>query len=185
MNLPSPNLLSQTAGSASARTSAAARSRAALAPLSGWWASLAARERRLVTVAGVVLLLGLIWSVAVYPAWRTLQRAPAEMDQLDAQLQQMQGLAAETQQLRNTPPVNAAQAQAALKAATERLGAKGKLALQGDRGVLTVTGVEPSQVRDWLAEVRAGARARPLEATLQRAAQGFNGSLVVQLGGTP
>ena len=181
MNLPGQN--SAVQASTSNTRSVVARSGAALAPLAAWWASLAARERRLISVAAVVLLLGLVWSVAIYPAWRTLQRAPLDMDQLDAQWQQMQGLAAETQQLRTTPPVNASQAQAALKAATERLGNKGKLVLQGERGVLTVTGVEPSQLRDWLSEVRAGARARPLEATLQRGAQGFNGSLVVQVGG--
>jgi general secretion pathway protein M len=156
-----------------------------MAPLAQWWSTLAKRERSLVTLALVVLVLGLLWSVAVYPAWRTLQRAPAELDQLDAQLQQMQVLAAEAQQLRDTPPVAPAQAQASLKAATERLGPSGKLALQGDRAVLTLTGAEPRQLREWLAEVRAGARARPVEATLQRGAQGFTGSLVVQLGAAP
>lgn len=156
-----------------------------MAPMSQWWSSLAKRERNLVALALAVLVLGLVWSVAVYPAWRTLQRAPAELDQLDAQLQQMQVLAAEAQQLRDAPPVAPAQAQASLKAATDRLGPSGKLVMQRDRAVLTLNGAEPRQLREWLAEVRAGARARPVEATLQRGAQGFTGSLVVQLGAAP
>ena len=119
------------------------------------------------------------------PAWRTLARAPAEIDTLDAQLQSMQRLAAEAQELRAAPPVTPDQATAALKAATARLGDKARLALQGERAVLTLNGVGTGALRDWLAEARAGARARPLEANLTRASQGYSGTLVVGLGGTP
>jgi general secretion pathway protein M len=97
----------------------------------------------------------------------------------------MQQLADETRQLRGVAPVGTDQAVAALKAATDRLGAKGKLLMQGDRAILTATGLEPSQLRDWLAEARTGARARPVEANLSRAAQGFNGTVVLSLGAKP
>lgn len=154
----------------------------AFAPLQAWWRALADRERRLALLAMAVVLLGLVWLLAVQPAWRTIARAPAEIDTLDAQLQNMQRLAAETQQLRSAPPVTPGQAAAALKAATERLGDKAKLALQGERAVLTLTGVGTGALRDWLAEARAGARARPLEANLTRAGQGYSGTLVVAIG---
>ncbi len=155
------------------------------AALHTWWRGLAGRERRLLTLGGAVLLLTLVWAFAVMPAWRTLQRAPAQIESLDAQLQNMRVLASETQLLRATPPVSAEQATAVLKSAAERLGAKAKLSLQGDRAVLTLTGLEPGQLTSWLAEVRSGARVRPLEANLTRAGAGFSGTLVLGLGATP
>jgi general secretion pathway protein M len=157
----------------------------ALAPARAWWHGLSARDRRMATVGGVVLLLFLLWTLAVQPALRTLSRAPAELDALDAQLQTMQLLAAEATELRATPGVPPEQAGAALQAATERLGDKGKLSLQGDRAVLTLNGVATSALRDWLAEARSGARARPVEANLLRGGTGFSGTLVLSLGGAP
>ncbi len=150
-----------------------------------WWRGLAARERRLLTLGAAVLVLGLLWAVMVQPAWRTLQRSPAELEALDTQLQHMRALAAEAQQLRTTPPITPEQAAAVLKGAAERLGAKAKLSLQGERAVLTLTALEPGQLTSWLAEVRSGARARPLEANLTRAGAGYTGTLVLALGAAP
>ncbi len=156
---------------------------ASFAPFKAWWQGLAERERRLALLAAVIIVLGLVWALALQPAWRTISRAPAELDSLDVQLQTMQRLAAEAQQLRSAPPVTPDQAAAALRSATERLGDKGKLSLQGERAVLTLNGVGTGALRDWLAEARAGARARPLEASLTRAAQGYSGTLVLAIGG--
>lgn len=146
------------------------------------WHALGPRDRRLLGLAAAVLGAFALWSVAIQPAWRTLREAPAQRDALDAQWQQMQALAAEAQQLRATPPLAAEQAAAALRAASERLGNGARLSLQGDRAVLTLSGVSSAQLREWLAEARAGARARPVEAQLSRGAQGFSGSVVLQLG---
>jgi general secretion pathway protein M len=153
----------------------------ALAPLRGWWRGLALRERRMLVLAVALLVFLLLWLFAVRPAWRTINDAPQQIDALDAQLQTMQRAATEATELRGAPPVNAAQATAALKTATERLGDKGKLLLQGDRAVLTLKDVGTGALNDWLAEARSGARARPLEVTLSRVAQGYSGSLVVAL----
>jgi general secretion pathway protein M len=155
----------------------------ALAPVGAWWRALPLRERRLALLAGGVLLAFLLWTLAIQPAWRTIATAPAELDELEAQLQGMQRLAGEVTQLRATPPVNPELAAAALKAATERLGEQGKLSLQGERAVLTVNGVATSDLRDWLAEARSGARARPVEANLLRSGPGLSGTLVLSLGG--
>lgn len=162
--------------------SSAGRSAAALR---NWWQRLAPREQRLLGLGATVLLLGVLWGAAVQPAWRTLQRAPAELEVLDGQLQRMRALAAEAQQLRATPAVSPEQATAVLKAAAERLGAKGKLSMQGDRAILTLTALEPGQLTSWLAEVRSGARVRPLEANLTRAGAGYSGTLVLALGAAP
>ena len=156
-----------------------------LAPLRTWWRTLADRERRLLSAAAALLIIGLVWLLAVQPAWRTLARAPEQLDTLDGQLQTMQRLATEAQQLRSAPPVAPEQAAAAIQSATERLGDKAKLSLQGGRAVLTLTGVGTGALRDWLAEARAGARARPIEANLTRGAQGYSGTLVLALGNAP
>ena len=152
------------------------------APVQLWWRGLAERERRLAWLAAAAVVIGALWLLAVQPAWRTIARAPAELDTLDAQLQTMQRLATEAQQLRSAPPVTPDQAAAALRSATERLGDKGKLVLQSERAVLTLNGVGTGALRDWLAEARAGARARPLEANLTRGTQGYSGTLVLAIG---
>lgn len=157
----------------------------ALAPLRAWWGGLSARDRRIALIGGTVLGFFLLWTLAVQPALRTLQRAPAELDRLDLQLQTMQSLATESAELRAAPPVAPDQAAAALQAATERLGERGKLSLQGDRAVLTLNGVATSALQGWMAEARSGARARPVEANLLRGAAGLSGTVVLSLGGAP
>ncbi len=157
----------------------------ALAPLLTWWQTLPPRERRLLAVGGMVLGLFMLWLLAVQPALRTLARAPAELGVLETQLQAMQRLAGEVGELRAAPPITPEQASAALKAATERLGDKAKISLQGDRAVLTLTNAGTQGLRDWLAEARSGARARPVDANLTRAAQGYSGTLVLSLGSAP
>lgn len=147
-----------------------------------WWLARTTRERRAVIVVMVVLAALLVWSLFIQPAWRSTRAAPAVLDQLDGELQQMQRIAAESRVLRAVAPVSQAQAGAALKAATERLGDKAKLNLQGDRATLSLTGISPEALRAWLNEARSGARARPVEATLQRGPAGFTGSITVTLG---
>jgi len=147
------------------------------------WRALAPRERNAATLAGAALGLLLVWLLALQPAWRTLRDAPAQIDRLDAQLQQMQQMAAESRELRGTPPLSSAQSVAALQAATARLGDRARLVVSADRATLTLTGVTGDQLRDWLFEARSGARTRPIEAQLTRGPSGYSGSLVVAIGG--
>jgi len=151
-----------------------------------WWRSRSKRERQAVVVVAAVIGLFIVWSLFVQPAWRTVREAPAQLDVLETQLQQMQRVAAESRSLRNTAPVGAAQAGVALKAASDRLGDKARLNLQSDRAILTLTGggISPEALRAWLTEARAGARARPIEAQLQRGPNGYTGTLTVSFGGT-
>lgn len=148
-----------------------------------WWRSRTPRERQ--AVAGVALVLGLFvaWSLLVQPALRTVRAAPAQLDKLEAQYQQMQRVAAESGALRGAARVSPQQAALALKAATDRLGDRARLSLQGDRATLTLTGVNPEALTAWLGEARSGARARPVDAQLQRGPQGYTGTLGVTLGG--
>jgi general secretion pathway protein M len=154
------------------------------APLRQRWQALAPRERRIAGWLGWAIGLVLLWFVGVVPAWRSVSSAPARLDQLDAQLQQMQRLAGEATTLRALPPVGGLQAQAALKTATDALGAAARLQLGGDRATVTFTNATGTQVRDWLAEARSAARTRPIEANLTRGPQGYSGSVIVQMPGT-
>lgn len=156
-----------------------------VAALRAKWATLAQRDRRLLALAAAVIVLYALFAVAVQPAWRKLRSAPAQLESLEIELQAMQRLASEASELRATPAVNAEQASAALTAASERLGDKARLSVQGDRAVLTLNGAGTAQLRGWLAEVRSGARARPVEATLTRSGSGYSGSIVVSIGGAP
>lgn len=149
---------------------------------STFWRGRATRERQALVAGLIALVAVLVWLVLVQPAWRTARDAPAQLDQLDRQLQQIQATAAEVKMLRAAPPVSSPQAAAALKAATDRLGEHARLSMQGDRASLTLTGVASDALRDWLTEARSAARARPIEATLARAPQGYSGNIVVTFG---
>lgn len=67
--------------------------------LRNWWTGLGRRERIMVVVAASVVLLGLLYSVGVEPAWTTRARLAAELPRLQAELVQLQALRAEAQRL--------------------------------------------------------------------------------------
>jgi general secretion pathway protein M len=152
------------------------------AQLRARYAKLDARERQMVVVIGGLLAFLLVWLVLVRPAWKTLDEAPALREQADAQLLQMQAISSEAKQLRALPPVPQPIAEQVLKSATDELGGKAKLSVQGERATLSVTGINGEELRKWLIQARGGARARPVEATLTRAGDGYNGTLVVVIG---
>ncbi len=149
-----------------------------------WWRALSRRDRRLATLGACAVAALALWGLGVQPALRTLREAPLAIERLDAELQQMQLLAAESASLRAAPPVAPAQASAALKAAVARLGDKARLSIQGERATVSVSGVDGAMLRSLIAESRSAARARPVEAQLVRGAKGYDGTLVFALGGT-
>jgi general secretion pathway protein M len=149
-----------------------------------FWQQLAPRERQLIAAMAVALAVLVVWLIAVRPALNTLRETPAELDRLDSQWQQMQLAAFESATLRAASPVPPQQASEALRAATERLGGKGKIALQGDRAVLTFSTVPFEALRNWIGEARSAARARPIEAQLLKGVNGYSGAITVVLAGT-
>lgn len=156
-------------------------------------ARLSSRERTAVTVAAWVIGLGLLWWLAVAPALDTLSQAPARHARLDAQLVQMQRMAATAQNLRgqNTAqPPGRDEVLRALEAATDGLGGTGQLAVLGDRATLTLRNTPPEALAQWLAQVRINGRMLPLDSQIARdpGSQGWNGTLVLSgpgLGGAP
>lgn len=147
------------------------------------WAAMAPRERQIASVAIWLAVLTFLVLVGIRPALRTLNEAPEKLRVIDAQLDEMRRLAGEAQALRQRPPVPPAQAEAALKAATERLGPSGRLAIQGDRATLTLNKVDGTELAAWLEEARATARIKPMEAGLMQVEPGvYSGNIVVSMG---
>jgi general secretion pathway protein M len=150
--------------------------------LAARFAKLDARERQMVVLIGLALGFLIVWLLLVRPAWKTLDEAPALRAQADAQLLQMQAISNEASKLRALPPPPQSVAEQVLKSATDDLGGKAKLAIQNDRAVLSLTGANGEDLRKWLIQARGGARARPVEASLTRSGDGYNGTLVVVIG---
>lgn len=150
------------------------------------WQLLPARERWAIATAAAVIVLALSWWIALAPAWRTLQAAPAQLESLEREWQDMQRLAAEVRALRALPPLAPAQAQAALAAAVQRMDDTLKLSLQGDRAVVDVVDLPGDALVEWLAEARQAARTQVVEAQLSRTPQGgYRGRVVLALAGRP
>lgn len=145
------------------------------------FAALAPREQLGLQVAAAALLLLAVVSLLVLPPLKTLREAPQRLQQLDAELAQMQAWAGEARQLVAQPPVSPAQAQAALQEATEALGGDARLTVQGDRATLSFTGLSGDLLAAWLTETRNTARVRAVEAQWQRGPNGYGGSIVVQI----
>ena len=141
----------------------------ALQQLKTRWAALAPRERRAASLAGWICALGLLWSLAISPALRTLQTAAAQKAAMDLQLQQMQALQEEARSLLAQPRLGGTDAVRALEASVkQRLGEAAQLKVIGDRATLTLKGVPADDLAQWLAQSRVNARALPIEARLSR-----------------
>lgn len=133
------------------------------------WRGLHARERRAVALAMAVVVTALLWWVALKPALATLRQADAQNTQLQAQLNTMQGLAAQAGSLKAQPRLSRDDRLRALEAATtQHLGAAGKLGVVGDQVTATLQAVPPHAFALWLADVRVNARLTPTEARLAR-----------------
>lgn len=156
----------------------------ATAPISAALERLSTRERNAVLAAAWIVGLGLVWWLAIAPALTTLREAPARHARLDAQLGQMQRMAASAGALRsetNAQPPGRDEVLRALEAATQSLGTSAQLAVLGDRATVTLRGTAPTALAQWLAQVRINARLLPLETKLTRDATtgGWNGTVVL------
>ena len=149
------------------------------ARLAAAWAALQPRERRGLALAAAVLGLALLWWLALAPALATLRAAPAQRAELQAQAQRMQRWQREAEALKAQPRLARDTAVAALEAATrQRLGNTAQLSLAGERAQVTLTQASAQDLADWLADVRASARAVPLDARLTRSGDAAPGAAV-------
>ena len=132
---------------------------------------LAPREQRLVAALGRTLVLALVWWLGVAPALQTWRGSEAAHAKLDADLIQMQTLAAEVKVLRASPPKTAAQAQSWLENATKQLG-KATLSAQGRRVQVNFNSASADSLAAWLSEARSTAALLPIEAHWKRQESG-------------
>lgn len=159
----------------------------------GWqrhWAGLAARERRMVLLALLVVGLGLLWVLSLGPSLRTLRQAPAQLVALQTQARHMQAMQDEARALSSQVALGQEAALKALRQATERhLGAHARLNVQGQQAQIVLDQAPAQALALWLAEVRANAHVRPSQAQLKRVTEtpdsalgsGWSGSLVLSL----
>lgn len=135
------------------------------------WAVLASRERRLLSLAGALVLAAALWQWGMAPALRTLHTAPAQTRVLNAQLQHMQALQAQAQALQKQSPLGYDDALRALTAAMrETLGPTAQISVVAERATVTLQAASPDALALWLEQARLNARAVPLEAHLARSA---------------
>jgi general secretion pathway protein M len=135
------------------------------------WDRLAARERRMLTIALAVVAAALLWWVALAPALATLKAAQVQHVKLDAQRAQMQDLQAQAMALQAMPKISGDEARRALEAAIKQaLGADAQLSVAGERATVTLKAVSGDALAQWLVMLRNNARLVPHEVRLTRAA---------------
>jgi general secretion pathway protein M len=133
------------------------------------WATLGAREQRLVLIASVLVCLALLWWVALAPALQTVRSAPAQHAEVDAQLQNMRALAAEATTLRAQRALSYEESLRNLDSSVKQtLGAGATLSVSDSRASVTLKGVSANALAQWLSQARVNARVVPSEARLQR-----------------
>lgn len=146
------------------------------------WQGLSARERLAVSVAVWLVLLALLWSVVLAPALKVLRTAPEQHRALDQQLARQQNWRQEAERLRTSSSMTRADAVAALQNSVQsQLGPNSQITHSGDRATVSLKGVSPSALAQWLASARTGAQSKPIEAQLTQQNGNWEGSLLMQL----
>ncbi len=155
------------------------------------WAQCAPDTQRHIGAAALLVLLGAVWFIGVQPAVRTLTSSATEQQRLDAQLSQMQALAAQAGDLKSKPQITTQQAGSALGLLVKSsLGATATLAVQGEQASVAFKSVSGQALALFLAQARANAASTPLQAHLTQAitASGqvvWSGSLSLRLPAAP
>jgi general secretion pathway protein M len=146
------------------------------------WQGLAARERRWLLGAAVLVLFAIVWWLAVSPALATLRSAANQSLLLDAQLQQMQSLQAQAKALQAQPRIAADEARRLLDASVKQFGAAAQLQITGERATVTFKSASADALAQWLLQVRLNVRTVPSEARLTRGPNGsWDGTVTLNL----
>lgn len=153
-----------------------------LSTLRSGWSGLSARERSALGLAAAVVLTALLWLMMLAPAMKVLRSAPEQHRQLDQQLALQHAQRQEAQGLKSATRMSLADAQAALQASVKtQLGPNSQIVVSADRATVTLKGVSPNALAQWLANARTGAQSKPLEAQLTQQNGAWDGTLQMQL----
>ena len=129
-------------------------------------ASRSGRERVLLGLTSVGLLLTALLALAILPAWRMLQAAPQSQARLDAQWQRMQMLQVQSAALLKQPKRQFNEA--ALRESLLPLGASAQLHISDTSAELRLQSAAPDALALWLLSSRRETGAVVREAHLQR-----------------
>lgn len=133
------------------------------------WLARNGRERLVLGVVVLALMGGGVWLQLLAPALKTLGEAELRRQEADARTLQLQQWQAEAARIRALPLVSREDAVRHLQAqAKELLGANATVRPQGERALLTFSGVPAAALSRWLTQAHALARAVPVEARMQR-----------------
>jgi general secretion pathway protein M len=140
--------------------------------LNVWWTGLARRERAMVLVASAVVFLGLLYALAIEPAWTTKARLARELPRLQAELVQLEALRTEAQRLGGRD--GAGESFDSLLAAVEQSVLRANLAANvqaEDQNTVTVTAdsVSAGAWFTWLEALSRESRVAVTVASAQRA----------------
>lgn len=144
------------------------------------WQGMSARERIMVAAALGTVLLAVLWWVAIAPAWRTLQAAPAQHLAIDAKLERLGQWSAEARGLNElpigpVPPRNVVTA--TLQSSAQTLGAGTKISITGERAMVQLGPTDAPTLARWLSQMRINARVLPINADVKRVGERWTGSL--------
>ena len=134
------------------------------------WAQRNPREKQLLSFGAAVVMLAALWSLALAPALRTWQEAPAKQARLDAQTQSMRQLQAQARSLQPPNPISHSESAAWLEKNLAELGPNAKVSLQGERATLIVDAAPAEALARWISLARDRALAMPVQAQLQKGA---------------
>ena len=137
----------------------------------GWqtaWARRSPRERQLLGIGFGVLSLAALWLLALAPALRTWQEAPARQALLDTQSQRMRQLQAQAQGLQKPRAIAPTDAALWLEKNLTELGPNARISIQGDSATLSLQAAPAAALARWLSLARDNAQALPTQAQLQQ-----------------
>jgi general secretion pathway protein M len=158
----------------------------------GWkaaWSRRSPREQQLLGIGFWVLALAALWVLALAPALRTWQEAPARQALLDAQSQRMRQLQTQAQSLQKPVALSRADTAMWLEKSLTELGPNARISLQGETATLSLQAAPAAALSRWLSQARDNAQALPTQAQLQHASPPgpnsldvtWRGSLVLRL----
>jgi type II secretory pathway component PulM len=145
-----------------------------------WWQQRSVRERRLITTALVLLVAWALWSAVWKPAWLTLQNAPLQEAQAQAQLRQLEAWQARVNHWRALPDQASGQSRAAAIDISERLGATTRDV--GNALRVDMRNWSAATLTQWLQQISQTQAGRVVASELSQGTTGWNGFVTLAFG---
>jgi len=147
--------------------------------LRAWWDARDARERRLLQLAFALVVVGLVYGLAIAPAWKIWRSHQDTAPRLQAAWQTMVQLQAQAKTLQAQPRQNAAAARAALQSAVQAMGAQADVTFGPEGARVVLRNVDGQTLAQWLASARIQAGSVPLQANISRNGAAWSGTVVM------